>query len=367
MLKYLFALIILIHGLIHFMGFAKAFGYGNITQLTKYIPKPLGTAWLICAFLFIITIILYLLKKEAWPVIAIIAAVVSQALIITVWKDARFGAIANLLLLLVAIPSLAVIRFNRMVKKEVTTLLSVPVAAKTIITTEMISGLPEPVQKWLKQSAIIGKESTQFVRLQQTGEMRTKPGGKWLPLTATQYFAVQEPAFNWQTTVNMMPLVSLCGRDKLENGEGEMLIKALGLINVANSGHEPKINESSLLRYLAEICWFPSAALNPYIKWEATDSVSAKATITCYGLTASGIFRFRENGDLESFSAKRYMGGGKKASLENWFIQVTGYKEFEGMRIPHKNSVSWQLKDGDFNWLNLELTKVEYNNPKLFD
>ena len=36
MYRYLFALLMLIHGFIHFMGFAKAFHYGTVVQLTKY-------------------------------------------------------------------------------------------------------------------------------------------------------------------------------------------------------------------------------------------------------------------------------------------------------------------------------------------
>jgi uncharacterized membrane protein len=46
------------------------------------------------------------LKKDAWPILAIIAALISQVLIIAVWKDAKFGTIANLIVLLVAIFSL---------------------------------------------------------------------------------------------------------------------------------------------------------------------------------------------------------------------------------------------------------------------
>ena len=99
MLKYFFAFIMLIHGLIHFMGFAKAYNYGNITQLTKYISKPVGLLWLITAILFIVAVLLFLLKKESWPYIAIIAAVVSQILIITVWKDAKFGTIVNIIII----------------------------------------------------------------------------------------------------------------------------------------------------------------------------------------------------------------------------------------------------------------------------
>ena len=103
MLKYFFALIILMHGLIHFMGFAKAFGYGNITQITKEVPKTEGIFWLLTAFIFIIATILFLLKKDAWIITSIIAVMISQILIFLVWKDAKFGTIANIIILAVAI------------------------------------------------------------------------------------------------------------------------------------------------------------------------------------------------------------------------------------------------------------------------
>ncbi len=94
MLKYLVAFLILVHGLIHFMGFAKAFGYGNIAQLTKEIAKPAGIAWLAAALLFIAATILFLLKNESWPVVGIAAVIVSQVLIISTWNDAKYGSIS---------------------------------------------------------------------------------------------------------------------------------------------------------------------------------------------------------------------------------------------------------------------------------
>ncbi|GAA4941166.1 hypothetical protein GCM10023314_12670 [Algibacter agarivorans] len=44
---------------------------------------------------------------------------------------------------------------------------------------------------------------------------------------------------------------------------------------------------------------------------------------------------------------------------------MTDHKVFNGYKIPYKYEVSWQLKEGDFNWLNLEITDLEYNtlNP----
>jgi hypothetical protein len=105
MLKYIIAFIILIHGLIHFMGFAKAFGYGNITRLGE-VSKPMSSLWLLVAFLFITVTILLLFKKDAWIIMGMIAAILSQLLIISAWKDAKFGTVANIMLVVFAILSI---------------------------------------------------------------------------------------------------------------------------------------------------------------------------------------------------------------------------------------------------------------------
>ncbi|MBK6904064.1 MAG: hypothetical protein IPH04_15020 [Saprospirales bacterium] len=84
--------------------------------------------------------------------------------------------------------------------------------------------------------------------------------------------------------------------------------------------------------------------------------------MTLGGISASGIFRFDANGDPLSFEAKRYYDRKEGATLEDWFVQVDpeGYREFEGIRIPAKSTVSWKLKEGDFSWFRVEVTEVEY-------
>jgi hypothetical protein len=367
MIKYIFAAIILLHGLIHFMGFAKAFNFGNITQLSKDISKPQGFFWLVTAILFMIAVVLYLLSKENWPIIIIIAAIISQVLIFFAWHDAKFGSIANLLALMIAIPCYANNRFDKMAGSEAKLMMSrIPNAHTVIINKEMLVSLPPIVQKWLTTSGIIGKEMINTVRLKQKGEMRTKLDGKWMPFDATQYFATDEPAFVWTTDVQMMPLVTLKGRDKLENGKGTMVIKLLALYKVANATNTQKINSATLIRYLAEMSWFPTAALSNYMKWEAIDSVSAKATMTVEGQTVSGIFRFTENGDMIGFEADRYYGTDANAILETWVVETEAWKDFEGIRIPYKSKVTWKLKGGDFNWAKMEITDLEFNKTDLY-
>ncbi len=99
MLRYIFIIVVCLHGLIHFMGFAKAFGYGDIKNLHMDIAKPVGAAWMATAFLFIIVTILLFMKNSSWWMLAIPAVILSQIVIIMSWQDAKFGTIANIIIL----------------------------------------------------------------------------------------------------------------------------------------------------------------------------------------------------------------------------------------------------------------------------
>lgn len=64
MLRFLFAFILLIHGLIHLMGFTKAFKFAEVSQLHTDISKPAGLGWQAATLLFVVSTALFLLKKK---------------------------------------------------------------------------------------------------------------------------------------------------------------------------------------------------------------------------------------------------------------------------------------------------------------
>lgn len=140
-----------------------------------------------------------------------------------------------------------------------------------------------------------------------------------------------------------------------------MNIKALSLINITNEGGD-KVDQGTLQRYLAEICWFPSAALSPYIEWEAIDNTSAKATMSYNGVSGSVTFQFNNQGDMTACSADRYMGSGKNATLEKWIVTSKSYDLMNGIRMPVKSEVTWKLKSGDYTWYKLEITDIAFND-----
>ncbi|HEA19785.1 MAG TPA: hypothetical protein ENH87_02570 [Pricia antarctica] len=359
-MKIVFGILLFIHGLIHFMGFAKAFDFGSMAHFTKEVSKPMGLLWSLTGLLFIVSGILYLMKKETWPMLALSAVVVSQILIFMVWKDAKFGTIANVVILLIGISGYGHHQFDKMIRTETKQLLqNIQAENLPVISKAAIDRLPEIVQKWMQSSGVVGKEKIVSVRLKQKGEMRTKPEGKWMPFTAEQYFNVKNPAFVWSTKVEFNSMVNMVGRDKLIDGKGEMLIKLSNVIPVVNEGNIEKINSGAMLRYMAEMVWFPSAALNDYIKWEPIDANSVRATFTLNGKSVSGVYEFSSEGNFKSFEADRYYGGKDDSKLEKWKVIASDYKEFNGVKIPNECSVIWKLEEGDFNWLNLEITELE--------
>lgn len=256
--------------------------------------------------------------------------------------------------------------FDRKVSKEVAAFYDQVRIEESTLETSDIEELPLPVQKWLTYTGAVSKKRAQAVRLQQRAQMRLGVDKPWMPVTAEQYFRTEEPGFIWKANIQMAPFVHISGRDKYEDGKGHMLIKILSLFTVADAASS-EINQGTLLRYLAETMWVPSAVVSKYISWEAVDDHTAVATMTYKGVEASGTFTFNDAGQVISFQAERYGDFGGETQLETWFIPVDDYKEFEGVRIPTTGKVTWKLESGDYNWYNFEVIGAEYDIPKQYE
>jgi len=361
-MRILFLIIVLLHGLIHLLGFVKGFDLKEVKELTLPVSKLTGVVWLTAAIIFLTYGILHFLNtKYAW-LFGFVALAVSQVLVIMFWKDAKFGTLPNILIFVLSIISLGYYNFQKLVQQETTHLLNQIVRTENKILNENhITQLPEPVKKWLRNSGAVGKPIISIAKVTQIAEMQMKPEQKnWMKATAIQYTTIEKPAFIWSVDVKMNSLLYFQGRDKFEDGKGEMLIKMNSLINVVNEKGE-KLDEGTLQRYLGEMVWLPSLALNPNITWEQIDDNTAKATMTYKGTTGSGTFHFNSNGEVKYFSALRFKGNESDAKRHEWEMKIEGYKIFEGIKVPAIMTATWKLDKEDWTWLKLEVTKIEYN------
>lgn len=271
------------------------------------------------------------------------------------------GAVVVLLI----VSQVASVIFNQKAQKEVREFFADVEKNGELIKESDLEGLPPVVHKWLTYSGVVGKERITSARSRQTAEMRMKKENPWMPLTAKQYFTVDQPGYIWIAKVKAAPLVHIAARDKYHEGRGNVLIKLASLITVADS-RGPEIDQGSLVRYLAETVWIPGAALSSHITWEKIDVRSARATMSYGGVTASGVFSFNDRGEVTNFTAQRYGDFGGQYSMETWTIQVGDYREFDGIRVPTRGDVTWKLKTRDFHWYRFTVEDMEYNKPVVY-
>lgn len=255
--------------------------------------------------------------------------------------------------------------FNKNVEKEVKNLFDSIGDRRETLSNEDIEGLPLCVQKWLIYSEIIGKETITSLRSKQKAEMRLAKDKPWLPLEAEQYFTTREPGFIWRAKVKAAPFIHIAGKDRYVDGEGSMTIQLQSLIPLADSKGK-EIDQGSLLRYLAETVWFPSAVLNDYMTWKEIDDVTAQATMTYGGVEATGTFTFNEKGEVIRFEAERYGEFDGEHRLETWSITMGNYQFFEGIRVPTDGQITWKLKDGDYLWYKFVVDDLQFNRPVLY-
>lgn len=230
------------------------------------------------------------------------------------------------------------------------------------ITNAQLVRLPEPMQRYLRYAGVVGREPISTVRLKQQGVMRQQPDQRWIPLVAEQYFTMRPPTFLWQAIMRPFPLLWISATDYFMGGHGSMAIKLLSYIPIGKEDG-PNMDQSELQRYLGEIIWFPTAWLSSDINWQSIDTSKVQATLGESGVIASMVLHMNEQGQVTRLSTERYRG--QHGPLLPWSVQLSDYQNVNGMYIPISIEVSWHLTTGEFTWLRLKITDIEYNPPGL--
>jgi len=273
-----------------------------------------------------------------------------------------------LIVTVVIVVEIAVRNFSNAFKLKVAKLFnSQSKVERTVVTEDDIIHLPEPVQRYLRYTGIIGRQRVAFVRLKQTGAMRPKPDGKWFPLKAEEYYTVDNPGFVWKGCMAVAPLFSATAQDMYLNGQGNMHVKLMSAINIVNAKGK-EMDEASLMRYFNEMQWFPSSLVSDNVKWEAIDANSARSTLTDRGMTVSALFCFDKEGKITNFIAERGRSTDEgKLVRTKWSTPISEYRTYgNGLRLPSKGEAIWHLDSGKYSYIKLEITEVDYDNPSLY-
>ena len=164
------------------------------------------------------------------------------------WWKIILIALGSIIILLTSSVTIGSLMFKRRVNSDIDKLFEKSADSESgIITERDLEGLPEPVQRYLRYTQVVGKEKTGVVRLKQKGYFRQEPGQPWMPFEAEQYYTTDPPGFVWTARLKAFPLLSIKGRDMYYEGKGNMLIKLPPFITIADAWG-PEMDQGALSR-----------------------------------------------------------------------------------------------------------------------
>ena len=230
-----------------------------------------------------------------------------------------------------------------------------------LITSDLIKKLPTPVQRYMTYTGVIGYPWINTVCLKQMGKFRRGPDQPWMPLIAEEFYTIDPPSFIWNASFQIAGLPLLRAKDKYESGHGHMFGKLAGLITIFDVRGD-ELDQATMIRYLNEMMWFPTAFLGENITWEEVDNHAAQVTFSDHGKSVSAQMIFDDSGRLTNFTTMRYRELNGEFFLDPWSTPILDYGKHAGLKLPIRGQAVWNLESGDLPYIDLEITKVKYNS-----
>lgn len=360
--------LLVLHALIHLLGVAKEWRLLQLPEMTgrtlftlpEWANKLVGGGWLTGCLLLLTAAALLCAQLKHWWLLALCGVAVSQLLVIYSWHDAKVGTIANVLLLLPIVAAIAHGKFERDNHLLIHKLFTNRAAENSgLVQSADLERVPPLVRRWLVASRVVGKPRVHSVRLRQSGLLRASNDAPFMPVHATQYFRTDQPGFVWCADVTMLRFLPVSGRDSYVGGHGHMLISLAGLVPVVDAANA-RIDEGTLQRYLAELVWFPAAALDSRIQWRVADE-RAEATLVDHGVKATVTFEFDAEGKFQRLTAMRFKESGEDARRERWLVTADAWSVLADTLVPSAGDVRWQLQTGELTVYRWSIDELQYN------
>jgi len=359
----IFAVLLAVHGLIHLLGFAKAFGFADLPQLTQPISPLLGVWWLLAAVLFLATAAALLFWPRVWWAVGLCAVVLSTFLIAGAWTDAKAGDLTNAVVFVGVVfgflaqgPASLRAAYERDLKLHL-----VYHEPSELLTEADIANLPVPVQRYLRTSGSVGQPRVRNFFVRMHGRIRNGPQAPWISLSAEQHNFIAPAARLFYLTGSMFA-IPVQGYHRYVGPTATMQIKAAALVPVVDaSGRE--MDQSETVTLFNDMCIMaPATLIDQAIVWEPVDAQTVRASFTNAGHTIHAELSFNDAGELTNFrSDDRYQADGKKIQKTRWSTPMAEYRAFGPVRLASAGEGHWHERDGEYAYIQLTIDDVRYN------
>ncbi len=365
-MKWLFAGLVGLHGLIHLMGFAKAFGYASLPQLVQPISRAMGLLWLCAALLTLGTSVASIAWPRSWWWMGAASLVVSQFVIVSSWSDAKFGALANLILAAGATlafatygPSSLHAEFDR----EASGALARGGPAAVVSEADLAS-LPDPVRRYVRLSGAVGQPRVRNFHAVFAGRIRGGPKAAWMTFTGEQYnsYGPAERLFIMDATRSGVPVVAF---HRFQGMAATMRVKVASIFPVVDASG-PEMLKAETVTLFNDLCVFaPGALVDPAIGWREVDATHAAGRYVREGVAIEALLTFDDQGRLIDFISDDRLAGspdGKSFTPIRWSTPLQDYRTFGATTISASGAGRWHPPGEEaYNYIELQLKDIRYN------
>ena len=356
-LAYISVVLVILHGLIHLMGFIAYWPQAELAGLPyrttllgqRWLIGPSGmrlysVLWLLVAGGLTVAAIALLLGRPWWLPLLMAAVLVSLVITLLDWSNAFRGTVISLLIL---VPLLLILGLR--VRPQ--PFPNIPQQSQALHSFPLPADLPAPVSRYYETT--IGDQVPFLESAVITGRGRLRFAGITFPARLRfTHDAGQGYRHYIEATLYGFPLMKV--NERYLDGRGRMELP------VGTVENEPKVNMAANLGLWGESIWLPSIYLtDPRVRWEAIDETSARLIVPFETGEDSFIVVFnRGTGLLESMEAMRYREATDTKKIP-WRLEILDWQEFQGILIPSVATVTWA--DEGTPWLVIEVEDVVYN------
>jgi hypothetical protein len=200
-----------------------------------------------------------------------------------------------------------------------------------------VTGLDEPVRRFLEHAAPAGAPPIDGARLIMSGRVRV---GSWLPFTAEQQCAPL--AFRWQARVGRGPLAPLSVVDRFADGAGHTEVRLLGRLRIADARDEDT-TRSAAGRAALEAATFVPASLvgRPEVAWRAEREDLIVVSWDVPPERPEVRIHIDADGAPRTVSADRWRRSGKERGYVPCGCEIHAERRFGDFLVPTSVTVAW--------------------------
>ena len=364
--RWIVGLVVMAHGLIHVLGAAKGMGWAEVAQLAEPISAAMGALWLTAAVVTLATGVLLIARVRWWWVVGAVAVVISQAVIITSWSDARVGTIVNIVLLVGVIygwasqgPTGALAAYRRRASDVLAT-------SRTgeLVTEADLAKLPAPVAAYVRRAGAVGEPHVTTLHARFHGRIRGGPTKPWMTFTGEQvnsYGHQPSRLFLMDAEMFGLPIEVL---HVFEAGAATMRVRACSLFTMVDASG-PEMDRAETVTIFNDLCILaPAALVDAPVTWHVLDDHHVRATYTYDVNAIVAELTFSDDDELIDFYSDDRTAvstDGKTFTPQRWSTPLSGYSDVGSSHLGTNGEGHWHAPDGEFAYLEFKLDRIVYN------